>query len=52
MKIFLSVLLAAFVLPAVSQNAEVKMTDSNTALHALSPDYPVPLFLHHRINFR
>ena len=28
--------------PAFSQTATQKITDSNTALHALQPDYPVP----------
>jgi unsaturated rhamnogalacturonyl hydrolase len=28
--------------PALSQNPVVKVTDSNTALHLLTPDYPVP----------
>ena len=27
---------------ASSQNPVVKITDSNTALHLLAPDYPVP----------
>jgi unsaturated rhamnogalacturonyl hydrolase len=35
-------LLAVVSLPALSQNPPAKVTDSNTALHALPPDYPVP----------
>jgi unsaturated rhamnogalacturonyl hydrolase len=29
-------------IPAVSQTTQMKVTDSNTALHAMQPDYPVP----------
>jgi unsaturated rhamnogalacturonyl hydrolase len=29
-------------IPSLSQNNPVKVTDSNTALHLLKPDYPVP----------
>ena len=35
-------LLAAFSAPAFPQTTPAKVTDSNTALHALQPDYPVP----------
>ncbi len=35
-------LLAILSFPALSQTTPVKVTDSNTALHLLQPDYPVP----------
>lgn len=35
-------MLAFFSGTAISQNPQQKVTDSNTALHALPPDYPVP----------
>jgi unsaturated rhamnogalacturonyl hydrolase len=35
-------LLAGLSIPALSQTTPVKVTDSNTALHAIQPDYPVP----------
>jgi len=35
-------LLVLITVPVLSQNNQVKVTDSNTALHALPPDYPVP----------
>jgi hypothetical protein len=39
----LSVILIFLVLiPALSQTTPAKVTDSNTALHLLQPDYPVP----------
>lgn len=39
-----NLLLLVFLFPAVvvAQNVPSKVTDSNTALHALQPDYPVP----------
>lgn len=41
--IILTAALATFVhCPLLSQEAQMKITDSNTALHALQPDYPVP----------
>jgi unsaturated rhamnogalacturonyl hydrolase len=42
-KISLILLMLAFLSgTAISQNPQQKVTDSNTALHALPPDYPVP----------
>jgi unsaturated rhamnogalacturonyl hydrolase len=41
-KILLFALLTCYPLTVLPQNAPVRMTDSNTALHALPPDYPVP----------
>jgi rhamnogalacturonyl hydrolase YesR len=42
MKKLAAVLLTVITLPAFGQNQPAKITDSNTALHALPPDYPVP----------
>lgn len=42
MKIKLSLLAILFSAAVAAQNVPVKVTDSNTALHALQPDYPVP----------
>jgi unsaturated rhamnogalacturonyl hydrolase len=40
---FISMLIiSALTLPAFSQATTQKVTDSNTALHAIQPDYPVP----------
>jgi unsaturated rhamnogalacturonyl hydrolase len=41
-KILVFALLTFYPLTIIPQNAPVRMTDSNTALHALPPDYPVP----------
>ena len=41
-KSFIILLFAGVSLHVSSQNATVKVTDSNTALHLLQPDYPVP----------
>ena len=41
-KTIILLLLALITFPVLSQNNQVKVTDSNTALHALPPDYPVP----------
>ena len=41
-KAFILLLLAGGTLSVSSQVATVKVTDSNTALHLLQPDYPVP----------
>jgi len=41
-KIFLLLILSGLTISALSQTIPVKVTDSNTALHALQPDYPVP----------
>ena len=35
-------LLVWFAIPVLSQNTTVKITDSNTALHAMQPDYKTP----------
>jgi len=35
-------LLTGICMPAISQTTPSKITDSNTALHLLAPDYPVP----------
>lgn len=42
MKFLTILLISGITLPAVAQVAPLKVTDSNTALHALPPDYPVP----------
>jgi rhamnogalacturonyl hydrolase YesR len=42
MKKLIAVLFVALTLPVFAQNQPAKITDSNTALHALPPDYPVP----------
>jgi len=41
-KIFFLLLLAGAAIQALSQTTQMKVTDSNTALHAMQPDYPVP----------
>ncbi len=42
-KILLSIIVISIVsINIISQTAPVKVTDSNTALHLLQPDYPVP----------
>jgi unsaturated rhamnogalacturonyl hydrolase len=41
-RIIVLLIVAALSAPAFSQTAPVKVTDSNTALHLLQPDYPVP----------
>ena len=41
--LLLTVLLSVFILcPLFPQSTQIKITDSNTPLHALQPDYPVP----------
>lgn len=40
--LFLIILISFQSLPAFSQTTPQKVTDSNTPLHALQPDYPVP----------
>jgi rhamnogalacturonyl hydrolase YesR len=42
LKTILLLLMTGITLPLLSQNSAIKVTDSNTALHALQPDYPVP----------
>jgi rhamnogalacturonyl hydrolase YesR len=42
LKPIILLLLAGLALPVSSQNAPPKVTDSNTPLHLLQPDYPVP----------
>lgn len=42
MKKYLLLLGLLFPVLVAAQNVPVKVTDSNTALHALQPDYPVP----------
>jgi len=42
LKPIILLLLAGLTLPVSSQNTPSKVTDSNTALHLLQPDYPVP----------
>lgn len=42
LKIIILLLSAGITLPVISQGTQLKVTDSNTALHALPPDYPVP----------
>jgi unsaturated rhamnogalacturonyl hydrolase len=37
-----TILIFLVLLPVLSQTTPVKVTDSNTALHLLQPDYPVP----------
>jgi unsaturated rhamnogalacturonyl hydrolase len=41
-KIIFLLLIIALPVPLISQTVPVKVTDSNTALHLLQPDYPVP----------
>ncbi len=41
-KVLLLLLTIGFTIPALSQITPAKVSDSNTALHALQPDYPVP----------
>ena len=41
-KLLILLLLAGLSVPALSQTTPPKVTDSNTALHLLPPDYPVP----------
>ncbi|MDO9341632.1 MAG: glycoside hydrolase family 88 protein [Bacteroidales bacterium] len=41
-KIIILLLLAGLSYPLFSQTTPAKVTDSNTALHLLAPDYPVP----------
>ena len=41
-KPFILLLFAGVFIPVSAQNPTVKVTDSNTALHLLQPDYPVP----------
>lgn len=41
-KIILLLLTAGISMPALTQTTPAKVTDSNTALHAIQPDYPVP----------
>jgi len=41
-KIIILMLLTGICMPALSQTTPTKVTDSNTALHLLAPDYPVP----------
>ncbi len=41
-KIIIFLLAAGISVPALTQITTAKVTDSNTALHALPPDYPVP----------
>ncbi|MCJ7447616.1 MAG: glycoside hydrolase family 88 protein [Bacteroidales bacterium] len=41
-KILILMLLAGVSIPVLSQTTQMKVTDSNTALHAMQPDYPVP----------
>lgn len=41
-KIIILTLLLGITLPALSQITPAKVNDSNTALHLLAPDYPVP----------
>ena len=42
LKLITLLLLAGLTLPVSSQNAPSRVTDSNTPLHLLQPDYPVP----------
>ena len=42
LSIILIFAIAAAAMPAFTQNTQLKVTDANTALHALPPDYPVP----------
>jgi unsaturated rhamnogalacturonyl hydrolase len=42
LKTIILLLLTGVANPALSQTTFVKVTDSNTALHAIPPDYPVP----------
>ena len=41
-KLFIILFISLVTLPVAAQVAPLKVTDSNTALHALPPDYPVP----------
>jgi len=42
LKYILFLLLAGLTLPALSQTTTLKVTDTNTPLHAIQPDYAVP----------